>query len=260
VPLILFSCIATKAIQYVFALMPAFALLTGVALAKISWNRPVSIAAKALALGIVALGLIQMGAITHPNETFRRAFYTIPKPLRIPWQKRAPELPKKGRREMAKTIFSHLPQNDRPGLLFYFPGQWTGNKLTHAMPEFPVSAIYWAQHIQIWLDYLNPNIVFILVDLPYAQSMPWFLPKEDLFAWSPSNRQALSEAHAHIFSGSARMPMNELMHHIASDRQIFDDVVNAVGTLPGQTFDEIPFAANTTIRFTRFEYTPPDVD
>lgn len=246
VPLIMFSAIATKHIQFVFGVMPALALATSGALVVIADNRKRKIAIGVVVCFFAFVSAIQSVALSFPILPIRSFYMSLPDPLRFAnGQEEFYPLSSK-RPETADAVLA-ATRKPKEGLLIYLPGKRTAKDVIDTEGYYFPNAVHWAMELQVWIEMKNPGLHHLIIGDQIVGELPWAESGLDTIAWLPFNPQQktfLKKSRYYDFANPIQV------HRLTKDAK---PTLLLFPNLPGHSIEHIPFVKGRTLNISSLE-------
>lgn len=243
VPLVIFSSIATRHIQFVFAAMPALALGTSTALVAIADNRKRKIAVAAIVGCFIFISAIQSVALSFPFKPVRSFYLLLPESLRFAnGQEEFYPLPSK-RPETAAKVLDALGAS-KNGMMIYLPGKRNAKDFVDPEGYYFPNAVHWAMELQVWIEMKNPGLHHLVVGDDIVGGQSWSKPGVDTVAWLAFDLQTEAQLeNSRHFNFSNPIQVHRKQKEAAPTLLLFP-------SLPGKLIKEVNHVKGRTLDIT----------
>lgn len=180
VPLVIFSSFATKDLEYIYAVIPAFALGLSALVIHLAESKKIKIASVAMLTVFISVSLFQFLAVSFPEKQgLRSAYEKLPGFFRFANGDERFGPMTTSRQAQAKRVWEVFGY-PKTGMILYFPHQWNPEFEGPIPTEYESGGYQWAVEMQIYMDFMNQGPDHIVFSERNWPKYPWAKNNKEL--------------------------------------------------------------------------------
>ncbi len=192
VPLLVFSTFATKDLEYIYSLLPAFALVGAVVLVRISESNKVRLGLGIAVGSLFMIYTLQFMAVSFPQGAFRQTYLSLPDTFRFANGHESYGSVSSLRKEQAKQVLTIL-DHPKQGALIYFPTEWDADTEGEKPSEYDSGSQQWMTELQVQIDFLHGGLDHFVFSPKTREGKAWAGRFRDALFWLPMSEKELRD-------------------------------------------------------------------